>query len=86
MKETIPFTPHIIYTFSGFANLPQRDNDQNLWANGVWGPCDDEGSLFEQANGFEQEGHAFYLSSFGVLVDIAKIDGVVEMAWRGKQE
>ena len=86
INETTPFTPHIIYTFNGFVNVPHCDNDSNLWATGVWGPCSTKGGLMSMAEGFHQSGHAFYNASYGVLVDIATIDGVVEMAWRGRQD
>lgn len=43
--ESSPFAPHVVYTYSGVANKPHRDNDVNPWMMGIWRPVDDEGKL-----------------------------------------
>ena len=86
VTESSPFTPHLIYTYNGFTNKPHCDNDVNLWATGIWGPCDTSGKLVTHADGFNQQGHYFFNASYKVLVDTGAIDGIVHMAWRGRED
>lgn len=60
------------------------DNDTNIFTNGIWAPCNKAGRLRDRRDGFSQTGHHFYNATWKVLVDIASIDDVVEMIWRGK--
>lgn len=43
-----------------------------------------ESQLMSREDRFVQTGHAFYVATYKILVDWDKIDGMVEMAWRGK--
>lgn len=38
-EDTLCF-PHIIYTYDGFVNELHRDNDENVWASGIFAALD----------------------------------------------
>ena len=71
---------HIIYTYDGFANTLHCDDDGNLRATGVWGPCRKSGELMSRDDRFVQTGHAIYVALYKILVDLDKIDSIAEMA------
>ena len=98
LEEDTLFSPHIIYTYGtrntiatsdaadlytdGFVNEPHCDNDENIWASGIFAALDARnGQLLDD---HDTTRYHFYNASYGVLLDIASCNGVVNVAWRGK--